>query len=278
MTVHRRDPARMAYGAYALGALAGLAVAAMVAPDRLPLPAPDLAFASPLAVAPFGADDRGIPLLAYALQGARILAGPTVLAAAVVAFASVGAGLVRCTAGPVVDEGLSVVTDALGALPRLVVVLVVALLLPRDWRTFAPIALTWAVLAAPVAMDEAAATAGRLGGERFVEAMRAHGFSRFRIYVLHVLGFNLRPVIVRQSADVAMQVVFLEVALSYLARSRNEPAFTHAADQHSWAEILYLGYKALLGLPLWHSFGLGIGLVAFVASITVALRRATRAR
>ncbi|MEN0067914.1 MAG: hypothetical protein AAGA48_37640 [Myxococcota bacterium] len=254
------------------------AMAALAAPDRVPLPNPDLSSAPPWVVPPFGADGRGIPLWIYALQGARILAGPTLLAAMVVAVASTVAGFVRCTAGPVVNDTLAVVAEGIGALPRMVVVLVVALLLPRDWRTFAPIALTWAILAAPAAMDEAAATAGRLGAQRFVEALRAHGFSNFRIYAVHVIGYNLRPVIVRQSAEVAMQVVFLEIALSYLALSLTQPSFTHAADEHSWAVILYEGYKALLGLPLWHAFALGLGLVAGIAMLFTSLRLASRAR
>ncbi|MEM6927244.1 MAG: hypothetical protein AAF602_09960 [Myxococcota bacterium] len=254
------------------------ALAALAAPDTLPLPDPSLASAPPWVVPPFGADGRGVPLLGTALQGARILLGPTVLATTIVALASTGAGLVRCTAGAAVDGVLSGVSELVGALPRMVVVLVVALLLPRDWRTYAPIAATWALLAAPGAMDEAAATAGRLGGERFVEALRAHGFSWFRIYGIHVVGLNLRPVVVRQAAEVGMQVVFLEVALSYLALALNEPSFTHAADQRSWAVILYEGYKALIGVPQWHAAGLGLALVAFVASVAVSLREATRAR
>ena len=70
--------------------------------------------------------------------------------------------------------------------------------LPPGWRTLFPIGLAWAILAAPGAMDEAAATAGRLGGARFVEALRAHGFSSARILLYHVIWLNLRAVLVRQ--------------------------------------------------------------------------------
>ena len=39
-----------------------------------------------------------------------------------------------------------------------------------------------------------------------------------------------------------MQVVFLEIALSYLALRRNEPSFTHSAAEFSWATLpLYVG-------------------------------------
>ena len=166
-----------------------------------------------------------------------------------------------------------------GALPRLVVILVVALVIPREFRSLYPIGVTWAILAAPGAMDEAAATAERLGGARFVEALRAHGFSAWRIYVVHIVSMNLRSVIVRQGAEVAMQVVFLEIALSYLAESRHEPSFTHADSMKSWAALLYHGYTALVaGIPMYHALALGFGLVAMVALMAQAVRFSARPR
>ena len=67
-------------------------------------------------------------------------------------------------------------------------------------------------MSAPGAMDEAASCAGRWGA-RFVEALKAHGFSAMRICGYHVTWLNLQAVLVRQGAEVAMQVVFLEIAL-----------------------------------------------------------------
>lgn len=161
----------------------------------------------------------------------------------------------------------------------MVVILVVALALPRQWRSLLPIGLAWALLAAPGAMDEAAATAGRLGGDKFVEALRAHGFSAVRIYLVHVVWMNLRSVIVRQGAEVGMQVVFLEIALSYLAAAQSDPSFTHADNLHSWASLLYDGYTAIVGgLPMMHALVLGLALVALVALVAQALKLAVRPR
>lgn len=164
-------------------------------------------------------------------------------------------------------------SELVGSLPRLVVILVVALALPLDWRGLLPIGVTWALLASPGAMDEAAATAERLGGSRFVEALRAHGFSVFRIYGIHIIWKNLRAVIVRQAAEIAMQVVFLEIALSYLATSRSQPSFTHADSVHSWASLLYYGYTYLVaGVPMLHALLLGMVLVAMVAVMAQSIR------
>ncbi len=256
----------------------GLLALAAIAPDFLPTPDLDRIALGPLEAPPFGTDDRGIPLLQYAAQGASIVVAPALMSGMVVMLLSTIAGLVRCAGLTWIDGAIQVASELVGSLPRLVVILVVALILPSTWRTLTPIGLTWALLAAPGAMDEAASTAGRLGGERFVEALRAHGFSGFRIYLIHVVWLNLRGVIVRQGAEVTMHVVFLEIALSYLALRRNEPSFTHADSEFSWATLLYQGYTALLGSDLIHSLWLGLGLVAATAIMAQAVRLAARAR
>lgn len=266
--------------AIALVILVGMTVAGFFAPEFLSPQDRSQASALPLSGGLLlGADLDGVPLSEYALQGAHIVAIPSLIAGAVVALLAMIAGLSRCAAVSWTDGALQAFTEVVGALPRFVVILVVALALPGDYRSLLPIAVTWAVLAAPGAMDEAAATAGRLGGTKFVEALRAHGFSAFRIYVYHILWLNLRPVIVRQAADVIMQVVFLEISISYLALRQWEPAMTHSDSTHSWATLLYYGYTWLVaGRPMAHALVIGLGLVGMVAVMAQAMRRGARAR
>lgn len=266
------------WGIVALLLLAGLMALAAMAPEFLSTPDLDRIALGPGDAPPFGTDDRGISLLEYAAQGASIVVAPALFSGFVVMMLSTMAGLVRCAGLTWIDGAIQVASELVGSLPRLVVILVVALILPSDYRTLLPIGLTWALLAAPGAMDEAAATAGRLGGERFVEALKAHGFSGVRIYLYHVVWLNLRSVIVRQGAEVTMHVVFLEIALSYLALRRNEPSFTHADSEFSWATLLYQGYTALLGADLMHALWLGLGLVAATAIMAQAVRLSARAR
>jgi ABC-type dipeptide/oligopeptide/nickel transport system permease subunit len=273
-----RNSNRLVWGLFAAVLLLGLLAMSFGAPDFLSTPVPENAYLGPSEAPPFGTDDRGIALLEYAMQGARIAVVPALCSGLVVMFLSTIAGLVRCAGMTWIDGAIQVASELVGSLPRLVVILVVALVLPSSWRTLYPIGLTWALLAAPGAMDEAASTAGRLGGERFVEALRAHGFSGVRIYLVHVVWLNLRSVIVRQGAEVTMHVVFLEIALSYLALRRSEPSFTHADSEFSWATLLYQGYTALLGADLMHSLVLGLGLVALTAGMAQAVRLAARAR
>lgn len=233
----------------------------------------------PLAAPPLGTDTMGISLLEYALQGAKVVSVPALLAGVLVAFLATLAGLARCAGVAWLDTALALFQELVGAVPRLVVILVVAIAMPPDYRSLLPIGLTWAVLSAPAAMDEAATLAGRLGGARFVEALRAHGFTAGRIYLYHVTWLNLRSVIVRQGAEILMQVVFLEISLSYLAVSQQQPAFTHSDSVHSWASLLYDGYTWLVAsVPMGHAMALGLVLVALIAFMAQSFRLAARPR
>lgn len=258
-----------------------LMIAAALAPEHLGNINPDQALKGPLDVFPFGTDTRGRALIDYATQGARVVALPALAAGVLVGLFGVVGGILRCVGSERVNALLQAFSEVVGALPRMVVILVVALLVPRDHRSLLPLALTWAVLAAPGAMDEAAAVAERLGGSRFVEALRAHGYSAGRIFLVHVVGYNLRPVVVRQGAETMMHVVFLEIALSYLALAENQPSFTHGDALMSWADLLKLGYPSLipsLGYDSGHALVLALGLLGVVTAMAIAIGRAARAR
>jgi peptide/nickel transport system permease protein len=251
----------------------------LTAPEHLPDPDVARAYQGPSAAPPFGTDQRGRALLVYAQQGASIVLFPALVAALVVALASVAGGLLRCVGNPQVDTAVQAFGEILGSLPRMVVILVAALLIPPGARGLLPLAVAWALLASPGAMDEAASVAERLGGARFVEALRAHGFSWGRIFLYHVVALNLRPVVVRQAAETAMHVTFLEIALSYLSAQENQSSFTHADSVHSWASLLKMGYPSLvLDVPTAHALGLGLGLVAVVAGMSLSVTWAARAR
>ncbi len=273
-----RNTSSLVWLAVGLAVLIGLLVMSVMAPEFLSDANLSLAYKGPGEVPPFGTDDMGRPLTEYVLQGAQVVTLPALVSGVVVAAFATIAGLSRCAGWGWFDSVLQAFTELVGAMPRLVVVLVVALAVPIDYRSLYPIGITWALLAAPGAMDEAAATAHRLGGSRFVEALRAHGFTAFRIYFIHITWMNLRNVIVRQSAEVAMQVVFLEIALSYMALSQYQPSFTHSDSAYSWASLLYFGYTSLLGVPMMHALVLGVALVGIVAFMAQALRASAGAR
>ena len=287
---------------------AALMVGSILAPDFVSPINREEAYLMPWDQLPFGTNEDGKPLWEFAAQGAKIVTIPSIIGACLVMILSTIAGLMRCAGVGWTDTLLQGFSEIVGALPRFVVILVVAVAMPAEYRSLVPIAIAWAVLSAPGAMDEAASTAGRLGGERFVEALRAHGLSAFRIYFYHVIWLNLRAVIVRQGGEILMQIVFLEISLSYLAQAKRLPALTHSDSTYSWAVLLYDGFKALVttdwkrigeaagfsdlriilhevlvtptggGLPLYHSLVLALTLIFFIAVLALSLRFAARAR
>lgn len=278
--MRRRPLSQRVWLTVSFAVLVLLLVAGLTAPEFLPTPDLSRAALGPLQAPPLGTDDRGVSLVPRALQGAQIVALPALVSAAIVMALATVAGLARSADLGWFDVVLTAFSELVGALPRLVVVLVVAAAMPSSYRGLMPIAVAWALLAAPGAMDEAASTAGRLGGARFVEALRAHGFSAARIYLVHIVWLNLRPVLARQGAEVLTQVVFLEIALSYLAQASQEPALTHADSSYSWASLLYDGYTWLV-FPMTgmgHALAIGIGLLAMVALMAHGMRVAARGR
>ncbi len=264
---------------FAGAVLLALALGAAMAPTYLPDADLSRAYLGFLAEPPFGADHRGRPLLAYALQGAAVLIWPSVGAGVLVGVLATLGGVLRCLGWPWIERAVHLFGEVVGALPRLVVLLVAALLLPATERALGPLAVVWAILCAPNAIDEAGAVAERLGGARFVEALRAHGFSAARIFGLHVALMNLRPVVVRQAADTMLQVAFLEISLSYLAAAADQPSLTHADRAHSWADLLTLGYPSLVvDVPTGHALLLGVGLMGLLVVFSRAVAAAGRAR
>ncbi len=271
-------PRNLALG-IGLACLCVLIAFGLLAPAHLSEFDAERVYQGPAELFPFGADQRGRPLLEYAQQGASVVLFPSIVAGLVVGFMGVVGGLLRCVGSARVDTLVQAFGEIVGSLPRMVVILVVALLIPAGARGLLPLALAWAILASPGAMDEAASVAERLGGARFVEALRAHGFSWSRVFLYHIVLLNLRPVIVRQAAETAMQVTFLELALSYLAVKEKQSSFTHADSVKSWANLLEIGYPSLvLDVPTGHALALGLGLVALVTTMSLMLTSAARAR
>ena len=111
------------------------------APENLPEIAEDWeaqAFKLPFEAPPFGNDGRGRPLIDYARQGAAIVVWPAVMAGLLVAcFATLG-GVLRAVGWSWMDRVVLGFGEVVGSLPRMVVVLIMALMMDRDHVSLMP--------------------------------------------------------------------------------------------------------------------------------------------
>ena len=155
-----------------------------------------------LAVLAAGAVDFTVPgavasLVLVALMGAR-------------GFAALG----RPAVGDRVTRSPSRLVLAGAAAPRLLVVLVAMLLLeePSPWVA----ATVVTALHLPLASDEIARAIARLRDQEVLAGTIAHGLSRGRIALHHLLRGHLREPVLRHAAALFGEVAFTQVALSYL--------------------------------------------------------------
>ena len=108
-----------------------------------------------------------------------------------------------------------------------------------------------------------------------MEALKAHGFGAWRIYIQHIVVLNLRPVLVRQGAEAMMTVAFLRWRC--LFGCRNQSSFTHSDNLRSWADLLKEGYLWLaLGLDSSHVLFVGLGLLGLVVLTALLLPKRRR--
>lgn len=221
----------------ALGVLAILVLAALLAPLVAPY-APDaqpdivrLARLGPSWSHPFGTDIYSRDVLSRVIYGARVSLGVATLAILVAMTVGTAWGAIAGYAGGVVDSVMMRIIDALLAIPRILILLLVLGL--------------WGSMSLPMLVLVLGLTGwfatSRLVRERvralsrrdFTLAARAIGARDARVLWRHVLPNALSPVIVAATLGIG-NVIVLEAALSYLGIGVRPP---HA----SWGNIIQDG-------------------------------------
>jgi peptide/nickel transport system permease protein len=215
--------------------IVGLAVAAAVAADWLPLGhplrmVPEARLAGPSWTRPFGADAFGRDLLARVVHGGRLslqVAGASVGAALLVGSAL---GLVAGYAGGRLDQFLMRLMDVFFSFPPVLLALgIVAALGPSPTNVILAIAVVYTPIFARVVRGPVLALRER----EFVEATRALGAAPLRIVGRHILP-NLVSVLVVQTSIALSWAVLTEASLSFLGLSAQPPA-------PSWGAMLNEG-------------------------------------
>jgi peptide/nickel transport system permease protein len=224
-------------GRLALIVLAGLALAALMAPWLAPydpaaqLGIVELKFQPPSSAHWLGTDSVSRDVLSRMLYGAQVSLRIAVLAAALSAVLGWLWGAAAGYAGGMVDAVLMRTVDALLSIPRVLLLLTVIAL----WGRTTPLGLVLMIGGtgwfgvSRLARAEALSVRSR----EFVTAAQALGTRHLRILVRHVLPHALGPVLVAATVAVG-QVIVLEAALSYFGYGIPEP-------DASWGRIIYDG-------------------------------------
>jgi len=180
-----------------------------------------------------GTDHLGRDVAKRLVQASRAFALPGLGAALTAGVLGLAFGTAAGWLGGTVEQGVRLGFTVVGAVPRLILVLLAATIVGDDP---AVLAVATGLVCAP---EVGAAVAARLGDLRraeFVLALRAHGVSDGRILAFHLLWVNARGVVARQVLTAFGWYVGLETTLSYLG------GFGVQEPEPSWGNMIAFSF------------------------------------
>jgi len=204
-----------------------------------------------------GTDEVGRDILSRLIWGARasLLAG--VIPVSIALAVSIPLGLLSGCAGGWLDGLIMRITDAMLAIPFLIVAIALAAFLGPS-LTNAMIAIGIAAL--PTFLRLARGTALAITTEEYIESARSLGCSPVRVAVRHVLP-NILPPLLIQSSLTAAAAIIAEASLSFLGLGQQPPA-------PSWGSMLNAAQRYLVQAP-WMAIYPGLMIFGVVMSLNV---------
>jgi peptide/nickel transport system permease protein len=205
----------------------------------------------------FGTDRLGRDIFVRMMLAARVSLLVGVAGSVLAGLVGIVVGALAAWLGGAVDRIAMAVSDALLAVPRIVLLLVCAAL----WRP--GVALVVTVLVATGWMGVARLVRAEvlgLRGRPFVEAARALGTPGRRILWRHVLPNAMGPAVVAITLGVG-SAILLESGLSFLGLGIQPP-------QPSWGNMIADGREAIVVAP-WVALAPGLALIATVLACTL---------
>jgi peptide/nickel transport system permease protein len=236
--------------------VAFFAILALAAP-LLPIPDPIATSWSAIRKAPsaahwLGTDDLGRDILSRMIWGARASLMAGVFSVAIAVCIGVPFGLVAGYFGGWVDMVISRVTEALLAMPFLIMAIALAAFLGPS-LTNAMIAI--GVSAMPLFIRLTRGQVLAVKTEDYVEGARAVGLNHFEIMTRYILPNIVAPIIVQATLTIATAII-AEASLSFLGLGQQPPA-------PSWGSMLNVAKNFLSQAP-WMAMWPGIAIFLVV--------------
>ena len=252
-----RRPAAVLAALVVLGFIAVAAGAPHIAPYNPTTPNFLAVRKPPSSLYLLGTDEVGRDVLSRLIWGARasLLAG--VIPVGIALSLSIPLGLLSGYAGGWVDGAIMRVTDAMLAIPFLIVAIALAAFLGPS-LTNAMIAIGIAAL--PTFLRLARGTVLTIKTEEYVESARALGCTAHRIATRHIFPNMLPPLFIQSSITVAAAII-AEASLSFLGLGQQPPA-------PSWGSMLNAAQRYLSQAP-WMALYPGLVIFVIVMALNV---------